>query len=78
MREILLEIITPTPGHRHSGGVQFAGDATLRGENRRRGQPAEADINIAVAELEKELASSELVDQINLNINVIPPQDTAN
>jgi hypothetical protein len=35
--------------------------------------PAEADINIAVGELEKELASSELVDQINLNV-IVPPQ----
>jgi hypothetical protein len=37
--------------------------------------PAEADIKIAVAELEKELESPELVDQINLNINVVPPPD---
>jgi len=37
--------------------------------------PAEIDIKIAVAELEKELASPELVDQINLNVTVIPPQD---
>ena len=34
--------------------------------------PAEADINIAVDELEKELASPELVDQIN--VNIVPPQ----
>ena len=37
--------------------------------------PAEADIKIAVAELEKELESPELVDQINLSINVVPPTD---
>jgi hypothetical protein len=37
--------------------------------------PAEADIKIAVAELEKELESPELVDQINLNISVVPPQE---
>jgi Histidine kinase-, DNA gyrase B-, and HSP90-like ATPase len=36
--------------------------------------PAEADINIAVTEFEKELSSSEMVDQINLNVNVVPPQ----
>ncbi len=36
--------------------------------------PAEADVKIAVSELEKELESSELVDQINININVVPPQ----
>jgi hypothetical protein len=42
-----------------------------RGGTDQRG-PAEADINIAVNELEKELASSELVDQIN--VNIVPPQ----
>lgn len=45
-----------------------------RGGTDQRG-PAEADIKIAVAELEKELESPELVDQINLNINVIPGPD---
>jgi hypothetical protein len=45
-----------------------------RGGTDQRG-PAEADIKIAVAELEKELESPELVDQINLNINVVPPQE---
>jgi hypothetical protein len=44
-----------------------------RGGTDQRG-PAEADIKIAVSELEKELESPELVDQINLNINVVPPQ----
>jgi hypothetical protein len=34
--------------------------------------PAEADVKIAVAELEKELESPELVDQINLNTSVVP------
>lgn len=43
-----------------------------RGGSDQRG-PAEADIKIAVAELEKELESSELVDQINLSVNVVPP-----
>lgn len=42
-----------------------------RGTTDQRG-PAEADIKIAVAELEKELESPELVDQINLNISVVP------
>lgn len=37
--------------------------------------PAEADIKIAVAELEKELESPELVDQINLSFNVVPPTE---
>lgn len=37
--------------------------------------PAEADTNIAVAELEKELESAELVDQINLNVSVVPPAE---
>ena len=45
-----------------------------RGGTDQRG-PAEADIKIAVAELEKELESPELVDQINLNISVVPPLD---
>ena len=45
-----------------------------RGGTDQRG-PAEADVKIAVAELEKELESPELVDQINLNINVVPPQE---
>ena len=34
--------------------------------------PAEADVKIAIAELEREMESPELVDQINLNINVVP------
>lgn len=42
-----------------------------RGGTDQRG-PAEADVNIAVNEFEKELASSELVDQIN--VNIVPPQ----
>jgi hypothetical protein len=45
-----------------------------RGGGDQRG-PAEADIKIAVAELEKELESPELVDQINLSINVVPPAE---
>lgn len=45
-----------------------------RGGTDQRG-PAEADVKIAVAELEKELESPELVDQINLNIHVVPPQE---
>jgi Histidine kinase-, DNA gyrase B-, and HSP90-like ATPase len=43
-----------------------------RGAGDQRG-PAEADIKIAVSELEKELDSPELVDQINLSIGVVPP-----
>jgi hypothetical protein len=45
-----------------------------RGAGDQRG-PAEADVQIAVAELEKELESAELVDQINLNVSVVPPQE---
>jgi hypothetical protein len=45
-----------------------------RGTGDQRG-PAEADIKIAVAELEKELESPELVDQINLSVGVVPPTE---
>ncbi|MGP8248069.1 MAG: ATP-binding protein [Bryobacteraceae bacterium] len=45
-----------------------------RGGGDQRG-PAEADIKIAMTELEKELESPELVDQINLSINVVPPAE---
>ncbi len=48
--------------------------ARRRGTTDVRG-PAEADVKIAVAELEKELESPELVDQINISINVVPPAD---
>lgn len=48
--------------------------AKRRGTIDQRG-PAEADIKIAVAELEKELESPELVDQISININMVPPQE---
>jgi hypothetical protein len=37
--------------------------------------PSEADITIAVAELEKEVVSPEMVDLINLNINTVPPAE---
>jgi hypothetical protein len=37
--------------------------------------PAEADIKIAVAELEEELESPELVAQISLNVSVVPPAE---
>jgi hypothetical protein len=57
---------------------EYVGDyrniaAKRRGGADQRG-PAEADIKIAVAELEKELESAELVDQINLSVSVVPPQ----
>jgi hypothetical protein len=45
-----------------------------RGAGDQRG-PAEADIKIAVAELERELESAELVDQISLNVSVVPPTE---
>jgi len=45
-----------------------------RGAGDQRG-PAEADIKIAVAELERELESAELVDQININVSVVPPTE---
>jgi hypothetical protein len=37
--------------------------------------PAEADVTIAVAELEKEITSAEMVDLINLNVNMVPPAE---
>jgi Histidine kinase-, DNA gyrase B-, and HSP90-like ATPase len=48
--------------------------AKRRGVTDQRG-PAEADIAIAVSELEKEIVSSEMVDLINLNINIVPPAE---
>jgi hypothetical protein len=58
---------------------EFVGDYRTIASKRRGGTdqrgPAEADVSIAVAELEKELESPELVDQINLNISVVPPRE---
>ena len=48
--------------------------AKRRGGTDQRG-PAEADTIIAVAELEKEFDSAELVDQINLSVSVVPPTE---
>jgi len=48
--------------------------AKRRGGGDQRG-PAEADVKIAVAELEKELESAELVDQINLSVTTVPQME---
>lgn len=45
-----------------------------RGGGDERG-PAELDIKIAISELEKELDSDEMVDQISLNVSVVPPTE---
>jgi hypothetical protein len=57
----------------HVGDYRTIALKTHRGQDER--GPAEADIKIAVAELEKELESPELVDQININVSVVPPAE---
>ncbi|HEX5714801.1 MAG TPA: ATP-binding protein [Thermoanaerobaculia bacterium] len=52
---------------------------TIAGKSRKGGGdqrgPSEVDIKVAVAELEKELEAPEMVDQINLSMSVVPPQE---
>lgn len=58
----------------HVGDYRNIAAKARKGAGDQRG-PAEADTIIAVAELEKELESAELVDQINLNVSVVPPTE---
>jgi Histidine kinase-, DNA gyrase B-, and HSP90-like ATPase len=53
------------------GDYKTIASKSRKGVKDQRG-PAEADIKIAVEVFERELESPEMVDQINLNINVVP------
>src|ERR1035437_734538 len=58
----------------HVGDYRTIAAKPRKGTIDQRG-PAEADVKIAVAELEKEIVSPEMVDLINLNINTVPPAE---
>jgi hypothetical protein len=53
------------------GDYKTIASKARKGTKDQRG-PAEADVKIAVEVFERELESAEMVDQINLNINIVP------